>query len=454
MPVDEGADLLAIRLASLNQILDPWVYLLFRRRLAAVLYSACKTVSPLQNLSSLKAMRSEFGQNSPKNSPALKHHSSANGLYSSARRGLGEGKNDSRASLALNDRSPPDGRCSLAANGRGEEKNGCGTCSLAVVGDSPNGGYSPAGRGLQEGADSAESCLAPNAECFSSSAASELPKDGCTSRTSVVAVRFADRDGLWSVEADKVDVERDFTNVSLQEADASSGHCSLEAGGGADRDGLLSVEANKVDVEKDFTNVSLQEADASSGHCSLEAGAGEGDGKRRNSREGSSRPLTEDCSDGHSCLDVEEPLPGVISGAVSDGNITEPGVKGCPHENERNTCNDILCDNIHSCEDSRNDQNSKTSHNGINAHNGSPVRLDIVGTAGKSSAGEMSSKLTSCTSCPAIYRHGNQTVTKVDHANKDDQENGECLPLLNNQYSHVEKPSNHFKRASWSLNYV
>lgn len=452
MPVDEGADLLAIRLASLNQILDPWVYLLFRRRLAAVLYSACKTVSPLQNLSSLKAVRSEFGQNSPKNSPALKHHSSANGLYSSARRGLGESNNDTRASLALNDRSPPDGRCSLAANGRGEEKNGPGTCSSAVIGDSPNvGGYSPAGSGLQEGA---ESCLTPNAECVRSSAASELPKDGCTSRTSVVAVRFADRDGFWSVEADKVDVEKDFTNLSLQEADASSGHCSLEAGGGADRDRNWSLEADMVDEEKNFTNVSLQEADACSGHCSLDAGAGRGGEEKRNSHEGSSRLLTEDHSNGHSCLDDEEPLPGVISGAVSDRSITEPGVKSCPHENERKTCNDIICDNILSCDDSRNDQNSKTSHNGINAHNGSPVRLDVVGTAGKSSAGEMSSKLTSCTSCPAIYRHGNQTVTKVDHANKDDQENGECLPLLNNQYSHVETPSNHFKRASWSLNYV
>ena len=209
-----------------------------------------------------------------------------------------------------------------------------------------------------------------------------------------------------------------------------------------------------VDEEKDFTNVSLQEADACSGHCSLEAGAGRGGEEKRNSREGSSRLLTEDYSNGHSCLDDEEPLPGVISGAVSDRSITEPGVKSCPHENERKTCNDIICDNIHSCDDSRNDQNSKTSHNGINAHNGSPVRLDIVGTAGKSSAGEMSSKLTSCTSCPAIYRLGNQTVTKVDHANKDDQENGECLPLLNNQYSHVETPSSHFKRASWSLNYV
>nr|KAG5714092.1 hypothetical protein BaRGS_020420 [Batillaria attramentaria] len=56
-PQNVGADLLAIRLASANQILDPWVYLLFRRRLAGLLYSACKTVSPLQNMSSLKTLR-------------------------------------------------------------------------------------------------------------------------------------------------------------------------------------------------------------------------------------------------------------------------------------------------------------------------------------------------------------------------------------------------------------
>ncbi|XP_076462639.1 uncharacterized protein LOC143294992 [Babylonia areolata] len=54
---DEQWDLLAIRLASVNQILDPWVYLLFRRRLAALLYSACKSVSPLHTLSSLRALR-------------------------------------------------------------------------------------------------------------------------------------------------------------------------------------------------------------------------------------------------------------------------------------------------------------------------------------------------------------------------------------------------------------
>ena len=76
MPTSVGADLMAIRLASLNQILDPWVYLLFRRRLVVLLYSACRSVSPLSNPSTMKGLRSEY---SPRNSPALRP--AKNGRY-------------------------------------------------------------------------------------------------------------------------------------------------------------------------------------------------------------------------------------------------------------------------------------------------------------------------------------------------------------------------------------
>ncbi|KAL8624184.1 hypothetical protein ACOMHN_046270 [Nucella lapillus] len=71
VPMNVEADLMAIRLASLNQILDPWVYLLLRRRLAAILYSTCKSVSPL-HMASLKTLKSEHFNNSPRNSPATK----------------------------------------------------------------------------------------------------------------------------------------------------------------------------------------------------------------------------------------------------------------------------------------------------------------------------------------------------------------------------------------------
>ena len=401
---------MAIRLASLNQILDPWVYLLFRRRLAAVLYSACKTVSPLQNMSSLKALRSEAGQNSSKNSPALKPHSSANGFHSPATRGLEERKDGSGTSLSLKGDSP-NGRYSPATGGIGEGKNDSGT-SLVLKGDSPNGHYPSAAGGLGQEVCNSGTCLMPKGdsleECCDSPAFVETLAEGHGSTTYLDAVKCA-RGGHRSVEVEQDGMGEDFTKDSLLKADHVTGHCSLEAGEG---------------------------------------------GETRHSCEESHTPLTADRCNGHSCLSAEEPSRCLTSGTISHTEVTAPSVKRFSLENKRESYNSIQHDNNIITHGGLRTDNCNTEHNGIKAPNGSPVRLDTVGTAGKWSALEMDSQVTGPTSCPATCRHDNQTVIKVDNCNQAELENGEYLPLMSKRYSRDEPPSNHCKRASWELNYV
>ncbi|KAK7089893.1 uncharacterized protein [Littorina saxatilis] len=437
VPDNVGADLMAIRLASLNQIMDPWVYLLFRRRLAALLYSACKTVSPLQNMSSLRAFRSEMGQNSPRNSPALRHNSMPSGRASLALRGE-DREMFNRSSLVVHN-----GRC---ANGDGGGGGGGGEAKRRNDSDTT--------------LVAKNSLVIKNGKCGNGDGGDEGENE---SKNSLVAKSCPVVQNGKCVDIDGGKDSKNNCGTSLVENGECHAGTAKPSWGGYESsplvpNGLLAngrsqsnVEQSRSGGESGSTSSLIARPDCDQ-HCDLETQHetnGNGDYSQLIGRESfivHSSSEVEKYDDKQNvvrnspfdpCLDSAEQdtsTEKIVKVSFYSGHgpfLSNPSESEIP---EKETDGDTNTGDLRHSTNQTNPTNQKvkTNVNGVKPKNGI-LRVQATKTQTETlSEAKTDGLLASSTSWPMICRHGNQRVIGVNS----DSENGrprECQPLLNEQ---------------------
>ncbi|KAL8600710.1 hypothetical protein ACOMHN_057300 [Nucella lapillus] len=376
---DEQWDLLAIRLASVNQILDPWVYLLFRRRLAAILYSACKSVSPLHTLSSLKALRGtpELARGSSlKNVTGLRFVPASNGVDSSQVVQT-PCQTDSPAFPELTDRGE---------DGHVKEEDLRGSKDLREL---------------------------PPVVSSSEDPQDESKDDSC----------------LVSVEAD----DARFGNVAVVlmkqgEGDDSNG-CSLLL----NEDSLGDSYDFNLGPGGRFRKTSCENpALCLEGEDWFTAVTGNAETKSQGKVRRASQPVLR-----NTCTRLSAPRKKKNSLGHSENSALDIGIlRGINFRNKPLTKQDCKTDeSSHPGCDT--DLKVRGTMNLLNVSWGIPSTNSQTSTPAKSSQCQSAvAKLTTSASWPVICRHGNQTVTKVD--SEEEAEVVNCLPVLKTRHSDLE----------------